>query len=97
MTVDGDEGQTMTTQTIDAIFENGVFRILSPERLPLSEGQQVRLRIEASTRAQEILDAAAAVYEGLSEDEIDEVERIALQRGDFFGRPGSHDSTSHAP
>jgi hypothetical protein len=28
---------------------------------------------------------AAKVYEGLSEQEIDEIERIAFNRGDFFG------------
>ena len=79
----------MTTQTIDAVFEKGVFRVLSSEPLQLSDGQHVRLQIESKTRAQEILDAAAAVYDGLSEEEIDEIERIALQRDDFFGRSGS--------
>jgi hypothetical protein len=36
----------------------------------------------------EILALAAAVYEGLSEDEIREIEEIALERGDFFRRTG---------
>ncbi|MCG3159489.1 MAG: hypothetical protein JMDDDDMK_00478 [Acidobacteria bacterium] len=31
------------------------------------------------------LELAAQVYEGLSESEIDEIERIALDRNDFFG------------
>jgi len=31
------------------------------------------------------LDLAAQVYEGLSESQIEEIERIALDRSDFFG------------
>jgi hypothetical protein len=34
----------------------------------------------------EIVALAAAVYEGLSADEIREIEAIALERGDFFRR-----------
>ena len=78
----------MTTQTIDAVFENGVFRVLTPERLELSDGQHVRLQVESRPSAQEILDAAAACYEGWSEEEIDEFERTFLRRGSMFRDSG---------
>lgn len=73
-------------QTVEAVFENGSFKVLDPSLLHLSEGQQVRLVIEEEKQsAQDILALAAKVYEGLSKDEIDEIERIALDRRDFFG------------
>ena len=72
-------------QAVDAVYENGVFRPLkSPE---LSEGQHVRLEIEASPeeRLDDLLELAARVYEGLSDDQIDAIEEIVLDRQDFFG------------
>jgi len=73
-------------QAIEAVFENGNFRVIDPSPLHLSEGQKVRLLVEEQKRsADDILALAAKVYEGLSEDDIDEIERIALDRQDFFG------------
>ncbi len=72
-------------QAVDAVYEQGSFRVLSITELPLEEGQQVRLIIETSTQPPEdALDLAVRVYEGLSEEEIVEVERIAMDRRDFF-------------
>lgn len=70
----------MTTQTLKAVFQNGAFHPLSPSPV-WSEGQQVRLVVE--TQEPDVLALAGAVYEGLSDEEQDEVERIALKRGDF--------------
>ena len=36
--------------------------------------------------ADEILSLAAQVYEGLSPDDVDEIERLALDRSHFFAR-----------
>jgi PHD/YefM family antitoxin component YafN of YafNO toxin-antitoxin module len=36
--------------------------------------------------ADEILSLAAQVYEGLSPDDVDEIERLALDRNHFFAR-----------
>ena len=33
----------------------------------------------------DVLAMAARVYAGLADDDIDEIEQIALNRGDFFG------------
>lgn len=75
---------------LDAVYENGVFRPLKPPEIP--EGQQVRLVIESSAtpKPDEMLKLAAQVYQGLSDQEIDEIEQIALDRRDFFS-PRSND------
>ena len=75
----------MPKETLEAIYENGVFR---PLKLPkITEGQQVRLIVEETSRmrTEDILNLAAQVYQGLSEEEIAEIEKIALDRRNFFG------------
>ena len=70
-------------QTVNAIYENGVFRPLkTPE---ISEGQQVRLIVETRSDSNplDLLELAAQVYQGLSAEQIDEIEQIALNRRDF--------------
>lgn len=76
----------MSMQSITAIFENGRFRPIRPLNPSLSEGQKVRLVVETGLSPEEILDLAGKVYDGLSDEEIDEIEQIALQRDDFFSR-----------
>jgi predicted DNA-binding antitoxin AbrB/MazE fold protein len=72
-------------QTLDAIYENGVFRPL--KQPTISDGQQVRLIVETSTpsNVDDLLELAAGVYEGLSDKQIDEIEQLALNRRNFFG------------
>ena len=74
----------MTVQSISAVFENGRFRPVRPLGQSFAEGQQVRLVVETDLSPEEILDLAGQVYDGLSDEEIDEIERIALDRGNFF-------------
>lgn len=72
-------------QIMEAVCVNGVFKPLhAPE---LSEGQHVRLEIETPVEENfdDLLELAAKVYEGLSDEEIDAVERIASRRRGFFG------------
>lgn len=71
-------------QTVDAIYENGVFRPLkNPE---ISDGEKVRLTVETSVLTpEEMLELAAQVYQSLSAEQVDEIEKIALERCDFFG------------
>ena len=75
----------MSKETLEAIYENGVFRPL--KRPKITEGQQVRLIVEGTSgmRPEDILDLAAQVYQGLSQEEIAEIEKIALGRRSFFG------------
>lgn len=72
-------------QLIEAIYEQGSFRPLqSPD---LAEGQRVTLAVEpmamTTAEAEAVLSAWHAVYEGLSDEEISEVEAIALDRSNF--------------
>jgi predicted DNA-binding antitoxin AbrB/MazE fold protein len=81
------------TQTINAVFENGILRPL--EALPLAEGQEVRITVESGKQAPtpspaqtaHVLELAAKVYEGLSPEEIDEIESHIKRRPNFFSRP----------
>jgi predicted DNA-binding antitoxin AbrB/MazE fold protein len=76
----------MSKSTCDAIYENGIFRPINTEELNISEGQKVRIIIETEITPEEILKLAKSVYEGLTEEEINEVEKIALKRGDMFAK-----------
>jgi predicted DNA-binding antitoxin AbrB/MazE fold protein len=66
-------------QAIDAIYENGTFRPVDANGLNLSEGQRVRITVDERD-IQELLRQATSVYDGLSEEEIDQIEAIALDR-----------------
>ena len=69
---------------IEAIYENGAFRPLQPHEVVIPNGQVVRLTIENESKPDQ-LKLAASVYEGLSESDIADIERIALDRSNFFG------------
>ena len=74
------------TQTIEAIYQNGMFKPLSPVSEEIKEGKTVEITItEKKLSPEEMLELASQVYEGLSEEDIDEIERIALDRSNFFG------------
>ena len=72
-------------QSIRAVFEHGAFRPLAPLREPLLEGQQVEIVVAASDSAEAVLKLAAQVYDGLSVDEVRDIEQVALDRQNFFG------------
>jgi predicted DNA-binding antitoxin AbrB/MazE fold protein len=67
---------------VDAIFENGVFRPIHREAITIAEGQRVRITIDDCEPP--ALQQLMRVYDGLSEDDIREIERISLQRGGFL-------------
>jgi predicted DNA-binding antitoxin AbrB/MazE fold protein len=71
-------------QFIEAVFENGVLRPLTEIQPPLPEGQRVRLLVETEEPLPHALELATRVYDDLTEQEIEEIERIALDRGRFF-------------
>jgi predicted DNA-binding antitoxin AbrB/MazE fold protein len=73
------------TQICEAVYENGTFRLVSPLAPGLAEGQHVRLVVETET-PEDILALAAQVYDGLSEQEVNDVEQIAYDRSSFFTR-----------
>ncbi len=73
------------TQTLEAVFENGIFRPLTTVNLSIHEGQPVRLVVEPIEDTTDALKLAQQVYAGLTQPQIDEIEQIALNRKDFFG------------
>jgi predicted DNA-binding antitoxin AbrB/MazE fold protein len=75
----------MKTEALEAVYEHGGFRLVTPADLKLSEGQKVRLVVEPVENPEEMLSLASRVYEGLSDDQIDSIEQHARQGADFFG------------
>lgn len=71
--VEGSEA-IMTGQTLEAVFEQGVFRPLADADLDFAEGQKVRLVVESLEPADDVLSLAAQVYKGLTEDQIQAIE-----------------------
>ena len=72
-------------ETIDAIYEKGVFRPLKPSTI--LDGLKVRLEVEILPESSpyDLLELAAQVYDGLSNEQIDEIEQIVLDCRDLFG------------
>ena len=70
--------------TVEAVFEDDVFKPV--ERPEIPEGEHVQLTVETAERAagEDPLGLAARVYRGLRPEENDEIERIALDRSQFF-------------
>lgn len=52
--------------------------------MPLQEGQRVRLTVEQLPPPDEMLELFANFYDGFSEEEIAEIEKIMLDRSNFF-------------
>jgi predicted DNA-binding antitoxin AbrB/MazE fold protein len=74
----------VTTETIEAVYECGSFRIVAPVDLKLMEGQKVRILVEPVEKPDDILALAAQVYEGLTQDQIDSIEQLTRRREEFF-------------
>jgi predicted DNA-binding antitoxin AbrB/MazE fold protein len=74
----------MIRQTCEAVFEDGIFRILPPYKIVVPEGQKVRLVVETAEPPEDVLELATHVYAGFSEEQIDEIEQIILDRSKFF-------------
>ena len=71
-------------ETVEAIYEDGPFRVVKPPSLLLAEGQRVRLVVEPILQPKDILALAARVYEGLTDEEIDLIEQHSRRRENFF-------------
>ncbi len=76
-------------QTIKARYHDGVLQPLEPLALADEAEVQVTVDTTAAVSADEILRQAAQVYQGLTVDQIAEVETIALDRRQFFREPAA--------
>lgn len=77
-----------TSEIIRAVREEGIEYVVTYRGKPVAV---IRPLDEPAQDVDEILAAAAAVYEGLSSAEVAEVEKMARRRADFFGEviPGA--------
>lgn len=76
-------------QTIKARYHDGVLQPLEPLALADEVEVQVTVDTEVAVSADEVLRRAARVYEGLTSDQVTEVETIALDRQQFFREPAA--------
>jgi predicted DNA-binding antitoxin AbrB/MazE fold protein len=76
-------------QTIKARYHDGVLQPLEPLALADDAEVQVTVDTEMAVSAEEILRRAALVYQGLTAEDIADVESIALDRHHFFREPAA--------
>ena len=73
----------------NAVYEKGVFLPLKRFR-GIREGARVRISVAQEKPrpkgADEILNTAFSVFEGLSVSDINEIEKVALDRRAMFGK-----------
>ena len=76
------------TKNLDAVYENGTFRPTGDADITLPDGARVRLTVEPISQYVEenVLDLAAKVYAGLSDEDVADIERIATDRTSFFSQ-----------
>jgi predicted DNA-binding antitoxin AbrB/MazE fold protein len=72
------------TRILQAVYEGGVLRPLEDPGLEEHQRVLLQIQIEPQETASSALAGWHRVYEGLSAEEIAEVEAIALDRGSFF-------------
>ena len=71
------------TRILEAVYEDGVLRPLEDPGLQEHQRVLLEIRFEPREQATSALEAWHQVYEGLSADEIAEVEAMALDRSRF--------------
>ncbi len=76
-------------QTIKARYHDGVFQPLEPLILADEAEVQLTVETESTVSVDDILQRATRVYQGLTPDEIAQVENIALNRQAFFREPAA--------
>lgn len=76
------------TRTLTAVDNNGVFRSLKDPGLDEHQRVTVEIQAEPETSPDDALAAWQRVYEGLSDEQIREIEEIALGRSHCTPREG---------
>jgi len=71
-------------RTLPAVYEHGVLRPQEPLELPEHQRVIITVHGPAPESPDETLEAWQRVYEGLSEDEVAQVEVVALDRSRFM-------------
>jgi predicted DNA-binding antitoxin AbrB/MazE fold protein len=76
-------------QTVKARYHDGVLEPLEPLALADDTEMQVTVESGGAVGADEILERAAQVYQGLTPDQIAHIETLALDRRRFFHEPAA--------
>lgn len=71
-------------RTLPAVYEHGVLTPLEPLDLPDHQRVVITIHGPALESPDEMLEAWQRVYEGLSEEEVAQVEAIVLDRSCFM-------------
>jgi len=72
------------TQTIEAVYEEGVLKPLQPLDLPEHQPVSITIHVHPAETSEAALTSWEQVYQGLTPEEIAEVEAIALDRHNFM-------------
>ena len=68
-------------QTIEAVYEDGVFKPVNPITIEIEEGEMVKIVVKTEEHFEESsVDLAEKYFKGLSEDDIDKVITHALDQ-----------------
>ena len=87
-TTKGTRQRATRIRVFEAVYEDGVLKPLEDPGLPEHHRFSVRVQELGEMQADDDLAAWRRVYAGLSDEDIDEVEKIALDRSRFLrGQP----------
>jgi predicted DNA-binding antitoxin AbrB/MazE fold protein len=77
----------MSEQVIKAVYQDGAFHPTESLALHYREGQEVEIAVKETPEDQveRILALLDHFYDGLSEEEIDKIEKAMRRRPNFFG------------
>lgn len=77
----------MSEQVIKAVYQDGAFHPKESPPLSYREGQEVEISVKETPEDQieRILALLDHFYDGLSEEEIEEIEKPMRRRSNFFG------------
>lgn len=86
-TTEQQANESKAVEAIEAIYENGVFRPLDQVDGALVEGQHVKLTLQPLSAGESSLKLLEDFYEGLSEEDIQEIEKVMLDRSNWRSEP----------
>jgi len=75
-------------RTLEAVYERGILTPLEPLNLPERQRITIAINVPTAESPEETLLAWQQVYEGLSDQDVAEVECIALDRSRFMRQEG---------
>jgi len=73
----------MSKQSIDAVYEKGIFKPVKQTEINIPEGKKVKIIIDTEENSEDLLKQITSIYDGMTEEEIEEIEKIALDRSNF--------------